>query len=77
MTNTPEVIRIVEPWAPCFLGRGWENSKAQSRIGHLLSISADGLGTAPQIFLKPRRVQGQELEYPHAPRAGRSKGALW
>lgn len=59
--------------APCFLGRGWENPEVQNRTGHLLSISADG--TVPQSFLQPRGVQGQELECPHAPGAGRPKEA--
>lgn len=44
MTNTPEVIRIVEPWAPRPLGRGGENSKAQSRTGPMLSFLADEPG---------------------------------
>lgn len=80
MTDTPERFggdRVEEPWGPCFLGRGWENLKAQRITGHLLSVSADGLGTAPKSFLEPREVQGQGLECPHSPRAGRPKEASW
>ena len=60
---------VEEPWAPCFLCRGWENSKTQGRPDHLLSCLSRWAWDSPTELPKVQRGAGPGARMSLCPRS--------